>query len=80
MTATQKSIAQDLDRASARADLIDQDPATGKQCWFLAKLILDAGDDASAIDCGCLNTTAILTKRAASRWIDDYLADIKRAA
>jgi hypothetical protein len=76
----QKSIARTLDRAAARADMIDREPATGKQVWFLAGLIAKAGKDAGDIDCGCLNTQAILTKRMASEFIAMYLADQTKAA
>lgn len=80
MTTTQKDIAQALDHAAKRAETVGAAPATSKQCWFLAKLILETGKDAQDIGCGWSNTSAILTKRDASRYIDDYLRDAKVAA
>lgn len=70
---TQKEIARDLDRAAGRACHVDAEGATRKQCWFLAKLLLDAGTDASDLDCEITNTQAILTKREASLHIDFLL-------
>lgn len=68
----QKSLASHLDRAAARADLIDREPATRKQCWFLAGLITNARDE-KQIDEIILNTSFVLTKRGASALIDGYL-------
>lgn len=65
---TQKSIVRQLDRAAARAG----SSATGKQVWYLASLMFQAGDDADQIGCGCLDTNARLTGREASEWIDFY--------
>jgi hypothetical protein len=64
---TQQQIAQILDRCAERANFIDREPATPKQCWFLAKLMMDDGDDGSEL---LLDTSAILTKRDASRRIE----------
>ena len=36
----QHQIAQILDRCAERANFIDREPATQKQCWYLAKLML----------------------------------------
>lgn len=69
---TRKEIAQDLDRAANRANLIDRRPATRKQCWYLAGLLEGAGDDAAAIDCGPTNTNAVLTCARASHFIEMY--------
>lgn len=77
---TQKQICIALDTAASRADLIDREPASSKQCWFLAGLIFKAGEDASAIDMEISNTQAILTKKAASFWIDQYLTAQTKAA
>lgn len=66
----QQLIAQVLDRCAERANFIDRDPATQKQCWYLAKLMLDAGDDGSEL---LLNTSAILTKQDASKRIEELL-------
>ncbi|WP_319413957.1 hypothetical protein [uncultured Cohaesibacter sp.] len=65
----QKSLANTLDRCAARADMVDASPATGKQCWYLAGLILKAGEDGSEY---VLNTSFVLTKREASHLIDIY--------
>jgi len=67
---SQKSLAGWLDRCAARAESVDQAPATGKQCWFLAGLILKAGEDGGKF---IANTSYVLTKRRASGLIDDYL-------
>lgn len=68
-TLSQKSLAGWLDRAAARADMIDRDPATSKQCWFLASLILKAGEDGY----DWTDSSRVLTKREASTLIDTYL-------
>jgi len=70
---TQKEIASNLDVAAGRACHIDRDPATRKQCWFLAKLLADHNADATAVGCGCLNTQAVLTKKSASKYISEIL-------
>jgi len=67
---SQKTLAGFLDRAAARADMIDREPATPKQCWFLAGLILKAGEDGGEY---IVNTSLVLTKRHASTLIDTYL-------
>jgi len=66
----QQLIAQVLDRCAERANFIDREPATQKQCWYLAKLMLEDGDDGSEL---LLDTSAILTKRDASRRIKALL-------
>jgi hypothetical protein len=50
--------------------MIDREPATSKQCWFLAGLILKAGEDGSEY---IVNTSLVLTKGKASQMIDAYL-------
>ena len=67
---TQKEISQTLDTCAARAEYVARTPATGKQCWFLAKLILDNGGDYSEF---LLNTSYVLTKKRASDLISGYL-------
>lgn len=67
---SQKTLAAFLDRCAARAESIDREPATSKQCWFLAGLILKAGEDGSEI---IADTSYVLTKREASALIDQYL-------
>ena len=66
----QHQIAQILDRCAERANFIDREPATQKQCWYLAKLMLDYGDMDSDL---LLNTSAILTKQDASQRIEIML-------
>jgi len=68
--ATQKEIAQELDHSAARAGY---SAATGKQCWFLAKLLLEAGDTPTTWEVGYANTNSALTKKKASFMIDEYL-------
>jgi hypothetical protein len=65
----QKSIAQELDRAASRSDF----GASGKQCWFLASLMIKAGDTPADWDIGYTHTNAVLTKKKASFIIDQYL-------
>lgn len=67
--ATQKSIARVLDRSAERAG---SRAATSKQCWFLAGLMLKAGEDGSDY---LLNTSLALTGREASSQIDFYLGN-----
>lgn len=67
-----KLIAKFIDSAAARADMIDREPATSKQCWFIAGLIAQHRDEATYSDF-VLNTSLVLTKREASRIIDSYL-------
>lgn len=70
---TQKEIAKVLDNAAARATMVGGCPATGKQCWFLAGLILKDGHaetDFSAIVC---DTSFVLTSKKASTMINQYL-------
>ncbi len=75
MTSNRKEIAQKLDRAAARAGMIDATPATSKQCWYLAGLLAEAGLDADMVGCELTNTSAVLTCRAASGFIDMLLRD-----
>jgi hypothetical protein len=75
MTTTRKSIAIAIDAAADRASAMGAYGATKKQVWFLAGLIEEAGRDASDIGCQISNTTATLTKKEASRYIEDYLSD-----
>ncbi len=63
--ATQKSIARALDRAAGRSSY----PASSKQCWFLASLILKAGEDGSD---WLLDTNSALSKDKASSLISFY--------
>lgn len=74
-----KTIAQDLDLAASRAASIGRQGATRKQVWLLAGLLADAGEAAKDIDCGVCNTSAILTSRMASEWIDRLKSEQKVA-
>ena len=67
---SQKEVAGIVDRAAARAWDVEAEPATGKQCWYLAGLIAKANDEAMISD---LVLTTVLTKRSASKLIDAYL-------
>lgn len=69
----QQRVARELDAAAARADLVDARPATPKQCWFLAGLMVNAGVTPDAEGIGYLNSRAILTSAKASKLIDEYL-------
>ena len=67
---TQKEVAAELDRQAALCYHIEVTPASGKQCWFLASLMVKAGDnDPRAF----LHSDTPLTSREASRVIDSYL-------
>lgn len=68
-----KLIVKFLDTAASRADIIDREPATGKQCWLLAGLIAQ-NEDQATYDEIVLNTSLVLTKRRASQMIDVYLS------
>lgn len=68
-----KSIVIALDRAAARSDLVNKDPATGKQCWYLAGLLAAQGKDAANLGCEITNQNCILTKRQASMYIEQLL-------
>ena len=66
---TQKTIAQFLDQAASRS----KNPASGKQCWFLAGLILKAGETINDVF-DITNTNVALSMKEASALISDYLA------
>ena len=66
-TTTQKSIARILDRCAGRAG---DRAATAKQCWYLAGLMLAAGEDGNDL---LLDTSFPLTGREASSLIDTNL-------
>ncbi|BAQ84372.1 hypothetical protein [uncultured Mediterranean phage uvMED] len=72
MSVTQKSICRILDTAASRCHSVDLEPASTKQCWYLAKLMLEAGDDGSEI---LLNTSFLLTKKEGSKLIKFHLND-----
>ncbi len=68
----QKKIAQVLDRAASRADIIDAKPASSKQCWYLASLIARQRNAEDEYGDLLLNTSFVLTSRRASSMIDMY--------
>lgn len=72
---TQKEIAMVLDAAAGRAHLVEATPASGKQVWFLAGLLMRAGKDDLHITEG--NTNFVLTSRKASFFIDLMLEAAK---
>lgn len=69
-----KALARKLDDAALTADSIEMEPATGKQCWYLAGLMLKAGWTIDDIDAprpfGGPGTLPALSKKTASRLID----------
>jgi len=67
-----KTLARFIDNAAARADIVDAEPASPKQCWFLAGLIVKADDEEQAREF-VLNTSLVLTRRRASLMIGNYL-------
>lgn len=71
-----KQIAKSLDYAASNSSY----PASSKQCWFLAGLIADAGETAEAIFGDICPTRRTLSSKMASTFIDQYLADRKKAA
>ncbi len=75
MTATQfqaqKDTARQLDELAARAEVVGSEPATQKQCWFLAGLLIAAGETVASWT--NTNTSFVLTKKRASRSIDFFL-------
>ena len=71
------TIQSDLHAAAARAEIVDLRGASQKQVNFLASLMEQCGKDASDIGCECTQTNAVLTSKQASRYIGDYLDDVK---
>lgn len=67
---SQKEVVKYVDIAASRAHDVEAEPATGKQCWFLAGLIVKADDEAMVSD---LVLSTVLTKRYASKLIDSYM-------
>lgn len=68
----QKEVAQILDRCAARAHSVGATPASGKQCWFLAGLLVKANAEADVNEM-IVNTSYVLTSRRASCMIEDCL-------
>lgn len=71
--ATQKEIASQLDRGASRSG----NPATRKQCWFLAKLLSERNATGEAVGCDTLNTSCSLSKEAASQYINEILGGVE---
>ena len=69
---TQKGIARRLDVLAAQVDYAGGTPASGRQCWFLAKLILENESERHITEMLYLDDIR-LTKREASSLIDTYL-------
>ena len=69
-TMNHKTFSHVLATAASRAETVGMEPASGKQCWFLAKLLLDDGDDGSD---WVLDTSRILTKKQASTRISELV-------
>jgi len=61
-----KSLARFIDKAAARAAYMGEIPATSKQCFFLAKLTIEQGEDGEDFIIG----NDILTKSTASDLIE----------
>lgn len=79
---TQKEVARSLDRMAERCIGRGKTPASGRQCWFLAKLLIeDASWDyhgLNSVHGG--STDYALSSRDASNLISDLLADAKKVA
>lgn len=67
----QVEIARRLDTAAIRCLTVDMTPATRKQIWFLAHLMLKAEDFESSVDMA-VDTSYLLTMKEASSLIDTY--------
>lgn len=70
----QKNLAASLDFCALRARFVSAEPATSKQCWFLAGLIIRTGDHKLPMGMWWLDSNEVLTKGRASREIETYLA------
>ena len=68
-------IAAILERAADRAEDLGYSPATEKQCWYLAGLMVTADDADDVI----LNTSLALTGHKASAMISGYIAPLMAA-
>jgi len=75
---SQKEIASWLDRAAGRAELVDANPATRNQIWFIAGLMIKAGDTPSDWDYGPLSRKCLTSKRAS--WLIDKLTTTPKPA
>lgn len=72
---TQKQVAAILDCAAARAHSVNRTPASGKQCWFLAKLLIEdcVRRGRTELDSFVTSTSFVLTVKEASTLIDSCL-------
>ena len=70
---TQKELVTFLDTASSRAELVGLNPATSRQSWFLAGLMVKHGPD--CYENFILGSTETLTKSTASELISELLND-----
>lgn len=70
-----KTVAQFLDRCADRAELVDQPPATRRQTWYLAGLIVE-NEDQDTYNQVVTNTSFVLTRRRASQMIDVYSVEL----
>ncbi len=75
-TLSQKQIAGTLDRAAERS----AKPATPKQVWFLAGLMLRQPDAEAEYQDWLLDTSGALSRDLASSLIDGYLQTAAEAA
>tara|TARA_R110000824_G_scaffold161741_2_gene337160 strand:- start:1135 stop:1788 length:654 start_codon:yes stop_codon:yes gene_type:complete len=71
------TILSDLHSAADRAEIVNRRGASPKQIEFLASLMEQCGKDARDIGCECTQSNAVLTSKQASRYIGDYLDDVK---
>lgn len=69
-----KNIVSTLDSRAMNADMAGGNPASGKQCWFLATLI-EKHNDVRQYEEIILNSNFCLSKAKASKLIDMYLND-----
>ncbi len=73
---TQAQLVKHLDSAARRASMINATPASSKQTWFLAGLLVKVSaklNDESAVN-EWLSSSAVLTLRDASKQIEIALS------
>ena len=71
----QKHVAGALDIAADRSHCVEREPATRRQCWYLAHLCEERGITAAGLGYGYEHTHAVLTKGRASALIDMLLKE-----
>lgn len=64
-----KALAQQLDRCAVRAETVGANPATERQCWYLATLMITDGDEGDRF---YTDTGFVLSKGKASELIAFY--------